>query len=276
MCGRYVNISKLKAIEKRFNATAKDEGQYQINANICPGQKAPVVLFDEGRMIDFMTFGFTPSWSQKPMYLINARAEGDHNKENNPQYTGGMGIIQKPAYRKAIRSQRCLVIADAFVEGPEKEKLSKPYLIYMKDKSRKPFALAGIWESWVNRETGEEHRGFSIITTTANELLQTIGHHRMPVILDPSSEDLWMDPNTDLGVITALLLPYPAGEMNAYPIDPAIKSPRNHETHLLMPTGERVFPEYDYILAEELKLEGMGHTQARQRKNEEGEQGKLF
>ena len=276
MCGRYVNISKLKAIEKRFNATAKEEAQYQINANISPGQRAPVVLNAHGKSIDFMTFGFTPFWSQKPMYLINARSEGDHNKENDPHYHGGMGIIQKPAFRKAIRSQRCLVIADAFIEGPEKEKLSKPYLIYMKDKNRKPFALAGIYDQWVNRETGEEHLGFSIITTTANGLLQTIGHHRMPVILDPAAEDVWLDPAADLSEITALLQPYPAQEMNAYPIDPAIKSPRTHETHLLMPTGERVFPEYDYVLAEELKLEGMGHTQARQRKNEEGEQGKLF
>lgn len=276
MCGRYVNITKLQAIEKRFNATAKQPELYQPNANIGPGQKAPVVIQNGVRILAFMTFGFTPFWAEKPMYLINARAEGDGNKDNNPAYTGGMGILQKPAFRKAIRSQRCLVVADAFIEGPEKEKLNKPYLIYMKDKSRKPFALAGIWDVWLNRETGEEMHGFSIITTTANELLQKIGHHRMPVILDAADESVWLDPETELADITRMLRPYPGKEMNAYPIDPAIKSPQNHELHLLLPIGERVFPEYDYILSEELKLEGMGHTQARQRKNQELEQGKLF
>ena len=53
------------------------------------------------------------------MYLINARKEGDHNRANDPSYSGAAGILQKPSFRKPIRSQRCLVLADGFIEGPE-------------------------------------------------------------------------------------------------------------------------------------------------------------
>ena len=63
------------------------------------------------------------------MYLFNARAEGDRNNENNEFYSGAKGIITKPSFRKPIRSQRCLVIADAFYEGSKKEKFGKNQIV---------------------------------------------------------------------------------------------------------------------------------------------------
>lgn len=74
-----------------------------------------------------MRFGFTPSWGEKKHFAINARAEGDRNKANDPNYNGGFGILQKPFYKSSIRHKRCLVIADAFIEGPKREKLKKPF-----------------------------------------------------------------------------------------------------------------------------------------------------
>ena len=69
-----------------------------------------------------MQFGFTPSWAKKQFYMINARSEGDHNADNHPGYRGAMGILQKPMFRQSIRTRRCLVIADAFIEGPQTRK----------------------------------------------------------------------------------------------------------------------------------------------------------
>ncbi len=265
MCGRYVNVTKLQAVEKRFNVKAENPEDYQINANVTVGQKAPVILNTSPNTLSFYHFGLTPFWAKKKMYLFNARSEGDHNKENAVNYHGSMGIFQKPAFRKAIRSQRCLVIADAFIEGPQKEKLSKPYLVYRKEGDR-PFALAGIYDEWIDKETGELYPSFSIITTQSHAITQKIGHHRSPVYLDKEGESLWLDESLNAADIASLLHPADGSEWNAYPLDPQIKRPGLNDLQLLQPIGERLEKEYSYELYEDLKLEGMGHTSARKRK----------
>lgn len=268
MCGRYVVVSKLKSIEKRFRTKPLPPDLFGPNPNISIGDYAPVITNEFPDQLQLLQFGLTPFWAKKPSYMFNARSEGDHNKEDDPQYRGTMGIINKPAFRHAIRQKRCLVVVDAFIEGSKKERLNKPFLIYMRDGQR-PFALAGIWDTWTNKTTGELVSSFAIITTVANGLLQKIGHHRSPVILSEENEQEWLDTDTPLAEVTALLRPYPAEELNAYPISPLIKSPKTKDLALLQPIGERVYQEYDYELYQELKLEGMGMTQARQRKNAE-------
>ncbi len=269
MCGRYSLISKLKVIEKKFNVDISEvEKDFQLNVNVSPGEKALVITNKNPEKAQLFTFGFTPQWAKKRMYIINARSEGDQNKENDPHYTGAKGIIQKPMFRKAIRSQRCLVIADAFIEGPEKEKLNKPYLVYSKNKKR-PFAMAGIWDQWGDKTTGEEFHGFAILTTTPNGLIQKIGHHRSPVLLSPEDENQWLNTDAPLHAVTNLLHPFDASDFNAYPISNKIKSSRNKEIDLLKPIGERLISEYEYILYQELELQGMGETTARKRRDNE-------
>ena len=199
------------------------------------------------------------------MYVFNARSEGDRNKENDPNYTGAKEIFKKPFFRHAIRGKRCLVIADGFIEGPEQEKLSKPYVVYLRDKQR-PFAFAGLWDEWVDESTGEVIKGFSIITTVSNSITQLIEHHRSPVIITPGDEHLWLSPNTDLSDVLSLLGPYPGEEMNAYPIDPEIKNPRAKGMHLIQPIGERLSPEQEYQFHQDMQLQGMGMTTGRRKR----------
>ena len=180
-----------------------------------------------------------------------------HNSENDPLYTGSKGIISKPAFRKAIREQRCLIPADAFIEGPEVEKLNKPFLVYLKNKVR-PFSLAGVWDQWKNPATGEIISSFAIITTVANILLQKIEHHRCPVILHREDEKKWLSNNIPLSGITELLRPYPGELMNAYPISSRIKDPKIDDPALIQPTGERVMPEYNVQYNKDVRIEGMG------------------
>jgi len=256
MCGRYVLVQKVETIEKRFNVKA--EGfEFRPGYNISPGTFAPVISSEDPKTLSLYQFGMTPFWAKKPMYLFNARTEGDSNKDNDPAYQGAKGIISKPAFRKAIRSQRCLVIADAFIEGTVKEKLSKPYLVYLKDKER-PFAFAGIWDTWVNEETGEVIKSFSIITTVANELLQKLPHHRSPVILPRKYEQNWLNSDLPLSDVTRMLKPFPSELMNAYPINPAIKNPRAEGPELIKSVGERLVPEYDIRTSQDVNLQGMG------------------
>jgi putative SOS response-associated peptidase YedK len=267
MCGRYVLVQKVELLEKRFNVKAPEGFEYKPSYNIVPGNLAAVITDDNPRQLDLLRFGLTPFWSKKPLLLINARTEGDHNAEDDPAYSGARGIITKPSFRKPIRSQRCLVLADCFIEGTTKEKLSKPYVVYLKEGER-PFAFAGIWDTWANPETGEIIRSFAIITTVANELLQKIPHHRSPVILPRHMEQSWLHNELPLSDVTGMLRPYPADKMNAYPIDPAIKNPRANGPHLLKPTGQRLTPEYDTRKSEDVRLQGMGMNK---RLKEEGE-----
>ena len=257
MCGRYVLVQKVELIEKRFNVEAPQGFDFQPSYNIAPGSYAPVITNENPRQLELFRFGLTPFWSKKPLLLINARAEGDHNPDDNPEYTGARGIITKPSFRKPIRSQRCLIPADCFIEGTTKEKLSRPYVVYLREGER-PFAFAGVWDTWANPDTGEIIRSFAIITTVANELLRKIPHHRSPVILPRSLEKAWLSDDLPLSDVTGMLRPYPAELMNAYPVDPAIKSPRAAGPQLLKPVGQRLTAEFDVRKSQDVNLQGMG------------------
>lgn len=269
MCGRYAVVSKLEIIEKEFAAHVEEvKERFQLNPNVSPGDQALVITDAQPNKVQMMTFGFTPHWAKKRTYVINARSEGDHNKENDPKYTGAKGIISKPMFRKAIRSQRCLIIADAFVEGTTKEKLSKPYLVYRSEKKR-PFALAGIWDEWVDVKTGELTKGFAILTTPPTPLMQRIPHHRSPLVLTQEEEKEWINTNLNLDEVTAMLNPFDDSDYNAYPISSDIKASRNKDVHVLTPLGEPLRKAYTYNFYQELELQGMGETTARKRKQNE-------
>ena len=252
MCGRYVSIQRIEAIEKIFDVQAPGDMEQFQSYNISPGQKAAVITNDKPKELQLFSFGFTPFWADKPTYWFNARSEGDKNKDNDPNYKGSRAITEKPAFRKAIRSQRCLVVADCFIEGTTKEKLSKPYVVYLKN--RRPFAFAGIWDSWADKTTGELLNSFAIITTTANTLLQKLPHHRTPVILNKEDENTWLDNETPVEEVTGLLNPYPSDLMNAYPISADIKNPRAEGLELMTPMAQRVTKEFDYKIYEEMKF----------------------
>ena len=264
MCGRYVTVSSIQAVEQRFNVQANEP--WKANTNVSHGDHAPVVASDRPKEVQLMQFGFTPGWAKKQYYMINARAEGDKNAENDPSYTGAMGILDKPMFRKAIRSQRCLVVADAFVEGPEREKLSKPYVLYPREGQR-PFALAGIWDEWCDPSTGESVRSFAVLTTVSNALTQAVGHHRAPVILDPDREREWLHPDTPLQDVASMLGPWEARRFNAYPISPSIRDPRRNGSHLLQAVGPRIWPEFTYEIHNTIDVFGMGESPSRKRKH---------
>lgn len=255
MCGRYILVQKAEIIERVFNIVIPDHVDYKPSYNISPGKKGLIITNVNPHEVKLSTFGMTPHWAKKPMYLFNARAEGDQNKDNDPDYRGSMGIINKPSFRLPIRRQRCLVIADAFIEGTTKEKLDKPYLIYLRD--RKPFAFAGIWDEWVNNETGEVFHGFSIITTVANSFHAKLPHHRSPVILEKEMEQKWLH-SEHLADISWMLKPYPSEKMNGYAISNKIKDPRSTGLELIKPVGNRLLPEEIIKGHSELKLQGMG------------------
>ena len=266
MCGRYIVVTKIKEIEKKWGLKAPSGFSFEPTANLSPGQKGLVVTQQAPKEIQLMRFGMTPHWSKDGKMFINARSEGDHNSDNDAQYRGAKGILEKPSFRKPIRSQRCWVIADGFIEGPEKVGLNQPFCVYPR-KGDGPMIFGGIWDTYQKGETVVE--SFAIVTTAANEVLRQIGHHRCPLILDKESAMVWIDEQSTLSDVTACMKVPKAEWLNAYPIDPAIKSSQMNGKDLLKPIGDRVIKEFEYEVYQDIEMFGMGETRGRKRRDDQ-------
>ena len=151
--------------------------------------------------------------------MINARAET---------------LTEKPTYRRTFEKRRCLVLADSFYEWQKTSSGKVPMRIMLK--SGEPFAFAGLWESWKDPE-GEWLKTFTIITGKPNDVVAPI-HDRMPMILLPENESVWLDNNAGEEVWKDLLKPYPSELMTAYPVSKRVNTPANDDPGLLQPIAE--------------------------------------
>ena len=220
MCGRYSQTRAQANLIPRFRIAAIG-GEVRPRYNICPSQPAPVIFYDGDRSLDLFRWGLIPSWAKDPKIsykMINARAET---------------VPEKPAFRRPFQKNRCLVVADGFYEwkGEPKARDRTPMWIHLASKDT--FAMAGLWDTWRDAE-GRETRTFTILTCAPNDLMASI-HNRMPVILRPEDEDVWLDPTTQPATLQRLLGPYTASEMAAYAVSPLVNSPRNDTPDCLAP-----------------------------------------
>jgi putative SOS response-associated peptidase YedK len=274
MCGRYAIVSKIEEIQRTFRVDLAANASPIRSANIGAGKKGLIITQENRSELINSTFGFTPAWADKLKYVLNARAEGDHNQENNWRYTGGKGIIEKPFFRQSIRNKRCLVIADAFFEGSVAMGLSKPFCVFPSN-GQIPMAFAGVYDEWTNPQTQEKTHTFAIITSAAPPgVLEHIGHPRCPVILNTDEVDTWLCANTPLAEITSFLHPNHSIALNAYAVSSEIKSPKADGSHLLQPHGEPLLPFTEYQLHQHVELFGMGESRAKSRRN--NDQTRLF
>lgn len=224
MCGRYTRKEQLESLLELLKAVIRCD--LPPRYNIAPSQMVPCVRHapENGhRECVLLKWGLIPSWAKDPSIgnrMINARADT---------------VAQKPSFRKAFKHRRCLVIADGFYEWKREGKAKQPYYIRFKDS--RPFGFAGLWESWSDKtqEEGSTIDSCTIITTDADELMESI-HPRMPVILDTKSFDVWLDPAvTDAALLTPLLASYPSDELEAFPISTRVNNPRVEGPECLEP-----------------------------------------
>jgi putative SOS response-associated peptidase YedK len=258
MCGRFVQIIDIELFIKRFGVREPTQITLIDNYNISAGDMAYVITNDKPGELQEFKFGLTPHWAKKQMYLINARSEGDNNPDDDPSYSGSMGIINKPSYRIPIRSKRCLVIANGYFEGPAKERLNKPYFI--SKKNLELFTFAGIWDTWIDNETSEVINSFSIITTVSNPVTRQVGHHRSPVILERKDEAKWLNDSLPIEEVLKLLKPYSGDEFSAVAVSIKIKDPKNKSRDLIIPVETNGSIEFDSVIKKDLRLEGMGRN----------------
>jgi putative SOS response-associated peptidase YedK len=222
MCGRY----RLKDPKQAFLAFLPGvaPGPETPRWNVAPTQAMPVIRNqDRQPRLVAMRWGLIPFYERrkpKPLLLINARAET---------------ALAKPAFRQSVAGRRCAILADGFYEWRRTDSPTKqPYFIGLRGEV--PFAFAGIFEE----EDGDGTGGFCILTTAPNDLVGRI-HDRMPVILNPAAAARWVDGGS-IGEadFAALTRPYPATEMEAWPVAQLVNSPRNDLSECSVPVA--LFP----------------------------------
>jgi putative SOS response-associated peptidase YedK len=235
MCGRYTIAHSTEEILERFDVLAElisaDAGPFtstvvEPNYNVAPTNVVPIIRTRKNesdepfRVLENVKWGLIPFWvkdlrANKP--FINARAES---------------LLEKPFFKKLFARHRCIIPADGFYEWMKEGKTKTPMRIGVT--GQKLFGLAGIWDDWRTPD-GEVIRTCAIITTTNNELLQPV-HNRMPVILPPDLEALWLNPDVeDPALLAHVLAPYPDELMEMYPVSSLVNSVANNSPLLIKP-----------------------------------------
>ncbi len=224
MCGRFVLTATPEELAALFGYL--DGEDFPPRYNIAPTQPIAIVrMMHHARRFALVRWGLIPAWVTDPKkftLLINARAEG---------------ILDKPAFRNAMRYRRCLVPSSGFYEwrrmpGSNSGKTRQPF--WLRPRDGRPVAFAGLWETWSDRATGGEIDSATIVTTDANATVAPI-HDRMPVVVAADDFERWL--TGEPGEASALLRPAPDDLFEAIPISQRVNSADNDDPGLLEPAG---------------------------------------
>ncbi|MGF1643450.1 MAG: SOS response-associated peptidase [Thiotrichales bacterium] len=221
MCGRYNIATSSDALLAFFEVEQSLVAPESLRPryNVAPSQGVPVVrLGERGRELCLMRWGLLPSWAQeeKAAYsMINARAET---------------VAEKPAFRGAFKSRRCLIPATGFYEWRASASGKQPYNIRRPDGGL--FAFAGLWAHWHRDDKTIE--SCAIIVGPANQRIAAI-HERMPVILAADDFAAWLGRDSDSTSLLALLRPAPEDLLETFPVNARVNNVRNDDATLIEP-----------------------------------------
>lgn len=220
MCGRYALYGPTSRLREQFGAEI-DELDFAPRYNAAPLQLLPVIRQRPGgeRVAHLLRWGLIPSWSKDPAIaskLINARGET---------------LPEKPSFRSAFKSRRCIIPASGFYEWKAIAGGKQPYFI--RPANDDFFGIAGLWERWTPPD-GEPLDTFAIITTDATDTLRPL-HDRMPVILRADDYGPWLSKETHADFLRQLVVPCDANAITMYPVSPNVGNVRNDAPDLVEP-----------------------------------------
>jgi putative SOS response-associated peptidase YedK len=178
MCGRFTQHYTWAEVHAFLNLTGPARN-LRPRYNIAPTTAIDVAWAGEGgRELVPMRWGLVPSWWKKPLNELpstfNARAET---------------VAEKPMFRSAFKSRRCIIPASGFYEWTGAKGAKTPH--YFTSPSGDPLAFAGLWETWQDPEAGETVLSATIIVGAATKWMSRF-HDRMPVLLERTDFDAWL------------------------------------------------------------------------------------
>jgi putative SOS response-associated peptidase YedK len=251
MCGRYASSRRPEDLVEEFEIEQSEVKEtLAADYNVAPTKEVYAVVSrppskekqqPAQRQLRVLTWGLVPSWAKDPAIgnrLINARVET---------------AAEKPAFRRAFASRRCLLPADGYYEWytPEQEAEDVPGEDKKRKKPRKqPFfihhrdgsvlAMAGLYEIWRDPTKSDDDPDrfrwtCTVLTTDAEDDLGRI-HDRMPLLVERGKYGAWLDPTQeDPDVLGGLLVPAAPGRLEAYPVSTMVNNVKNNGPELVEP-----------------------------------------
>ncbi len=212
MCGR-ISIAGLSAASLEPLFGLGKTLPFPLSHNLAPSAKIPAIRQQNlSRTLALLQWGLIPHWAKDQAiaeYTFNARIET---------------LTQKPSFRDSFKSKRCIVPISGSYEWRQDGRRKKPYYIFRED--RNPVALAGLWDCWVDRRSGEQIESCSLISTPATHLMSEI-HERMPAILEPEYFAVWLDPQFKQTHVLQDILRATEPELEVYAVSGYVSSTRN-------------------------------------------------
>jgi putative SOS response-associated peptidase YedK len=243
MCGRYASSRKPEDLIEEFEITEpRIKVPLEPDYNVAPTKEVYAVLerppsedktAPADRQLRVLKWGLVPSWAKDPSIgnrMINARMET---------------VAEKPAYRRAFSSRRCLLPADGYFEWyptDEKTKAGKPKKqpFFIRPKDGGVLAMAGLYEIWRDPTRDEDDpQAFrwtcTVLTTEAEDDVGHI-HDRMPLMVTADRWAQWLDPTIKgKDNLLSLLVPAAPGKLEAFPVSTEVNNVRNNGPQLLEP-----------------------------------------
>ena len=220
--------NKAKKLEARYKGIMprgwKDKTDTSFLQNELPvyyfvsGFTHPTLPVITRKGIELKTWGLIPFWVKD-----HANAMDIRKKTLNAV---GETVFQKPSFRDAIRSRRCILPVSGFYEWRDEGSFKQPHFI--KCKQMTLMSMGCVYDYYTDNDSGEIITGFSILTTPANKLMGHIHNkkQRMPLVIQPKLEGVWIDPSLEESAVRDLIRPFGDEEMEAYPVSRKLNKPR--------------------------------------------------
>ena len=230
MCGRYAQTLGAEEIVESFDLAGSTLDQsLPLNWNIAPTNDIYIIRNEaESRILDAASWGIIAPWQKS---LSEARASQSHAINARSE-----SIHEKPTFRHAFRTSRCLIPASGYYEwATSLGKYSPKQPFYISNNNGNQLSIAGIWSSWQS-EKGQVIQSAAIITREAVGQLATI-HSRMPVFMPKDRWDNWLDPkNREIETLISLMdIPDPAAGLATRPVSPKVNLVANNGAELIEP-----------------------------------------
>jgi putative SOS response-associated peptidase YedK len=193
MCGRFTYKLTWEEIVRLYRLTLDHPARNtQARYNVCPTTTIDTIVETDGkRRLEPMRWGLIPAWWPKPLKELrlatfNARAET---------------ITKKPFYRGAFRRNRCLIPVSGYYEWKDTPDGKQPWYFTAADGSP-ALTIAGLWDEWHDKISGEKLKSCTMIITQPNKLVAEV-HDRMPVLLAEKDYEPWLKGTAGLALLNA-------------------------------------------------------------------------